>query len=291
MKIFIDPGHGGIDSGATYKGLIEKEMNLVTSLALGEYLQQYGIDVKYSRTTDIYLSLTHRAGLANEWGADYFISVHYNAGGGDRGEVIHSVYAGKGQVLAMHISDEMKAIGQSVIRVYSRPSTKNANLNYYTVIQDTKMPAIITEGCFIDNDLDRQIADTPEKQKAMGVAIAKGILSFLGIEYTDTASPYSNPSIVDCTNELLWRGIITDQKFWNKKAESDEDIKWLFIKYYPYIMENGGSVKHRNLSSDEAIFVLQRCGVITDYEKWNEKAWIGKDDVYWLLINMADYVL
>ena len=53
--VIIDPGHGGMDPGAVYKGRQEKDDNLRLALAVGEILKNNGIDVSYTRTTDIYL--------------------------------------------------------------------------------------------------------------------------------------------------------------------------------------------------------------------------------------------
>ena len=85
VKIFIDPGHGGSDPGTTGNGLKEKELTLeiaihIKNLLLSEY---NNVTVKMSRTDDSYLTLTERTNEANAWGADYFLSIHINAGGGE----------------------------------------------------------------------------------------------------------------------------------------------------------------------------------------------------------------
>lgn len=178
-KIFLDFGHGGSDSGAVSGGLVEKNMNLVTGLECKEVLEQYGVEVKLSRGSDIYVSLGERVSMANNWRADYFVSCHYNAGGGDRGEVIHSIYRNKGLSLANSIAAAMKSEGQDTMKVYEKRDQDNKD--YYYVIKNTRMDAVIVEGGFIDNAVDRQLFDTVEKQKAMGRAIAYGILDYLGI--------------------------------------------------------------------------------------------------------------
>ncbi len=58
--------------------------------------------------------------------------------------------------------------------------------DYYGFIRETKCPAVIVEGCFVDNATDAQIADTIEEQRAFGVAYAKGILKTLGIFVKET---------------------------------------------------------------------------------------------------------
>ena len=52
-KVIVDAGHGGADLGATYQGRQEKDDNLRLALAVGEILSQNGVDVEYTRTTDV----------------------------------------------------------------------------------------------------------------------------------------------------------------------------------------------------------------------------------------------
>lgn len=61
---------------------------------------------------------------------------------------------------------------------------KNASgKDYYGFIRETSCPAVIVECAFVDNATDLQILATEDKKKAMGVAIAKGILKTLGVEF------------------------------------------------------------------------------------------------------------
>ncbi len=98
-------------------------------------------------------------------------------------------------------------------------------------------------------------------------------------------------SVTDCTNELLWRGIITNQPLWNAAAAADQDIFWLLKKYYPYIIKNGGSVKNPLSVSEsgQAVAILQKQGILSKPALWTEKA-LRDQNVRWLLIKMADYI-
>lgn len=189
-KIWVDDGHGGTDPGAVALGLVEKTINLVMSLSCKAELERNGILVGMTRLGDSSVSLTQRATLANNWGANYFISIHNNAGGGDRGEVIHSVNNGKGLELANKIATKIKAeTQQTFIKIYSKASTNNSNRDYYSVIANTRMPAVIVEGAFLDNDLDNNAIDTVAEQQGFGVAIAHGILNQLGVAIKPIAKP------------------------------------------------------------------------------------------------------
>src|SRR5690625_1701616 len=83
-KIFLDPGHGGNDSGAVGNGLQEKNVVLDIAKRTQKYLNDNftGHQIILSRTNDKTLSLSQRTNMANSWGADIFVSIHINAGGG-----------------------------------------------------------------------------------------------------------------------------------------------------------------------------------------------------------------
>jgi N-acetylmuramoyl-L-alanine amidase len=182
-KVFIDPGHGGNDPGAVANGIIEKNINLTVALKLKELLICKGFDVKLSRDTDTYVSLTERCNMANDWNADIFVSIHHNAGGGDGYEVIHTIHTDMslGDELAQIIGQAFGELGQNCRMIYSRESTNYPNQDYYTVIQNTNMAAIITEYAFIDT-MDVQVVDTIEELYDEAGAIYKGICKFFNVE-------------------------------------------------------------------------------------------------------------
>lgn len=77
--VVVDPGHGGKDPGAVANGLREKDLNLQIAKRLRKHLQAKGFKVRLTREDDRYLKLSQRTALANQWGADVFVSVHVNA--------------------------------------------------------------------------------------------------------------------------------------------------------------------------------------------------------------------
>ena len=79
IKIYIDPGHGGIDDGAAYDGAKEDENNLTIALFLGHELRAAGFETRFSRETDKQVPLYQRGHEANLWKADAFISIHCDA--------------------------------------------------------------------------------------------------------------------------------------------------------------------------------------------------------------------
>ena len=77
-RVMIDAGHGGEEPGSIYEGRREKDDNLKLALAVGEILSRNGVDVLYTRVTDVYQSPLEKAQIANRSGADYFVSIHRN---------------------------------------------------------------------------------------------------------------------------------------------------------------------------------------------------------------------
>lgn len=181
-KVFIDPGHGGSDTGAVANGLVEKNINLTVAKKLKELLENKDFSVKMSREDDVYIGLRERCDMANNWGADIFVSIHHNAGGGDGYEVIHTIHTDKsqGDELAEVIGREFTRIGQNLRRIFSRESTKVPGTDYYAIIKGTKMSAVITEYAFLDTN-DRLAIDTVSKLHKEAEAIYIGICNFFHI--------------------------------------------------------------------------------------------------------------
>lgn len=80
-KVVLDAGHGGRDSGALGRKSKEKDITLAVALKVGEYINQYlpDVEVIYTRDKDVFVGLDERSNIANEAGADLFISIHCNA--------------------------------------------------------------------------------------------------------------------------------------------------------------------------------------------------------------------
>jgi transglutaminase/protease-like cytokinesis protein 3 len=106
------------------------------------------------------------------------VSIHLNAGRGDGVETFHSIYRGVGEDLATNIFNEIVKIGQNDDRGVKTKRGSDGS-DYYYVIKYTNMPATIVECAFVDNVNDYKIVDTDAECKAMGYAIAKGIIKTL----------------------------------------------------------------------------------------------------------------
>lgn len=180
MKVFISAGHGGSDPGAVDNNTKEKDLNLSIALACRDELVRHGIAVKMSRTKDENDPLSEEIKECNAYAPDLAVSIHNNAGGGDGAEVFHHYGGGKSKTLADNILAEIVKVGQNSRGAKIR---KNASgKDYYGFIRQTSCPAVIVECAFVDNATDLKILATEGKRKAMGEAIAKGILKTIGVE-------------------------------------------------------------------------------------------------------------
>lgn len=182
MKIFIDPGHGGNDPGAVSK-IKESQYTLTYGIALGLALRALGFEVLCSRTSDEFVSLSDRCRMANEWGADYFISIHFNSGGGVGIETFAYAAGGNGEKLANAVQTALINATGSVDR-----GRKFAN---FQVLRDTNMPAILIEGGFVDSDTDSKNIQTEEYKQKFIQGATKGICGFTGVAWNN---PY--PTVV-----------------------------------------------------------------------------------------------
>lgn len=175
-SIMLDAGHGGRDPGAVYQGRQEKDDALRMVLALGEILQNNGIDVEYTRTTDVYESPYQKANEANQAGVDYFISIHRNsfpmANVAAGVETLVYDLSGIKLEMAQEINEQLETIGFVDLGVKARPNL--------VVLQRTKMPALLVELGFINSDTDNQLFD--ENFEDIAQAIARAILDVLDVE-------------------------------------------------------------------------------------------------------------
>ena len=187
MKVFLDAGHGGKDPGALGNGLQEKDIALSVTLKVGEILKRHNIEVIYSRTTDVFLQPSERTSLANKTNADIFASIHCNAAENVNGKGVETFsYPGstKGTALAKCIQD---SILQSKAYTLDR-GIKTAN---FAVLRQSNMPSVLTELAFITNADDSTILK--DKQDELALAVAKGILNYLGIKYIEKTTEEYNP--------------------------------------------------------------------------------------------------
>ena len=178
--IYIDPGHGGKDSGTTYKNILEKDINLIMSKKIEKYLISKGATVYLTRESDKDLSkttinrkrndLTNRAKLINNSNADMYISIHLNYISNSKWQGLQIFYNNKNkenEILANKLTTYLKEYTNNI----REPKYEN---NYY-MYKRINIPGILIELGFLSNPNDRYRLTRDNYQEELAKNIANSI--------------------------------------------------------------------------------------------------------------------
>ncbi|MFM8277965.1 MAG: N-acetylmuramoyl-L-alanine amidase [Cyanobium sp.] len=176
--VVIDPGHGGPDPGAVgIGGLRETDVVLDVGLQVAQLLQSRGVRVLLTRTTEVDVDLPPRVALANQSGADLFVSLHANALDMSRPDVngVETFYfeGSRSERLAREIQNQIMAIS-------SGSPDRGARKGRFFVIRRTVMPAALAEMGFVTGSLDAPRLADPAFRRRLAVAVSTAILRVLG---------------------------------------------------------------------------------------------------------------
>ena len=172
VKIMLDPGHSGpCEPGACAGEVTEAAVVLAIARLTATRLTQRGHTVRLTRDGDIDDDgLRWRAELANEWGADLFLSIHANSFADPAAhgtEVWHFPGSRRGIRLARRIQ---RAI---VRRLHT--ADRGVKPAAFTVLSSTDCPAVLVETAFLSNTADRALLTTPARQADFAMAIAEAV--------------------------------------------------------------------------------------------------------------------
>ncbi len=172
--VVLDAGHGGINPGAVYQGRQEKDDVLNLVFDVGGILQGRGVEVYFTRVSDIYESPYQKAMEANATGADYFVSIHRNS------SPYPNQYSGI-ETLVYNENSEAGRLAENINEQLQQVGWTNLGVNERTnlvVLNSTNMPAVLLEIGFINTDRDNDFLDA--NFNATAQAIADGILETIG---------------------------------------------------------------------------------------------------------------
>jgi N-acetylmuramoyl-L-alanine amidase len=190
---WIDAGHGGHDSGAIGHGLYEKTIVLNLAKRVREILENdySGVTVKLTRETDVFYSLSQRADMANKAGADFFLSIHVNAGGGTG----YEDYIWNGCPTNGETDNARKKIHNAVVPVLNKYGIRNRGMKKanYAVLRETNMNAALVETLFIDNPTEASLLKNAAFLEEIAQAYAKGIAEILGAARKPKPAPTPTP--------------------------------------------------------------------------------------------------
>lgn len=229
-KIYIDPGHGGANPGATYGKRKESEDVFALAQTVADRLSAVpGVAVKLSRTADTDPELDARTKEANAWGADYFISIHRNAfvpnGASGIEAWIYSEAAINGDAYqkAQRIVDSLSTVTRLKNRGVKLGAPKYRD---YAVNRDSKMTSCLVEVGFVDNDKDNAAFD--RTFDAMADAIAEAVCVNTGLKYVRKGDVNGNGTVDVNDARTVLRAAVGLEKLSHdaeKRADTDGDGK------------------------------------------------------------------
>lgn len=172
VLVVIDPGHGGRDPGAIgINGLQEKNVILPISLEVQRLLEQQGVSVLLTRSSDYFVSLEGRTQIANNARANLFVSIHANAVNRSSVSGVETFYFSSGQGLA-------EAIQSSIIQTFDVRNRGVKQARFY-VLRNSAMPSALVEVGFVTGVEDAPRLADPNYRSQMAAAIARGILLYI----------------------------------------------------------------------------------------------------------------
>lgn len=215
VKIYVDAGHGGSDPGAQANGIKEKDITLKIAKKIQSYLGEYkGVSVKMSRTNDSFPSLNDRTNEANSWGADLFLSIHINSGGGAGYEdYIYTTLSDSSQTAKIRDAIHAAVLKQNGL---SDRGKKKDNLH---VLRESQMDAILTENGFIDNASDAAKMKDQSWINKVARGHVNGIANYYGLKKDSGGSDggSSKTKYVEVLASSLW---VYDKPDWNARYKT-----------------------------------------------------------------------
>jgi N-acetylmuramoyl-L-alanine amidase len=166
--VVIDAGHGGSDSGAAQGRVLEKHLNFDVSRRLEIQLQRRGYRTLLTRERDEFISLMTRSNIANKQRDAIFVSIHFNSAYRTSAYGIETFYYSYD---GYHLASRVHA---SIVRKL-RPENRGVKKGTFSVLRNTKCPAILVEGGFLTNANERERCLQPWYRQALAESIAVGI--------------------------------------------------------------------------------------------------------------------
>lgn len=269
ITIMIDPGHGGENLGAEYvrdDGItfLEKDMTLITALAMKEELEKYeGISVYLTRETDVAkdISIKDRVLAAKEKNADYLICLHYNM------SVSHILYGAEVWVPSTgELYSKSASLATEFMKEFDRMSLFHRGIktrlndkgtDYYGILRNANeqnIPTVLVEHCHLDNTRDYSYYETKEALETFGRNDATAVAKYLGLAAPDYGLDYSTyqrteipvptkvvaPDITEpekCEVSL----VDYDTRSGNIRLQIEASDADSGILYYSYSYDNGGT--------------------------------------------------
>lgn len=183
VLIYIDPGHGGSESGAVSAGVREKDLNLQVARRVDSMLRARGYRTVMSRNSDTQVSLSQRAQEANRLEADIFVSIHFNAFQGTAQGIETYLYNQAGNTNNPHANsadriNNSRALANNIhsnVLRHSGAVDRNVRTANFHVIRETHMPAVLLELGYMDHPAERARVVQASYQQRLAQGVVDGI--------------------------------------------------------------------------------------------------------------------
>lgn len=182
-RLVIDLGHGGHDPGAIGPNKThEADVVLAIGNELNELLKGYELEVKFTRLSNVYLSLSERAKIANNFKADYFLSIHINSATDSsvRGVEVWQ-YSNKNDKL----NKFSNGLCEDVAKIFNVRNRGIKLSQKFSVLKNTNMPAALIEVDFISNANAEKDLNLNSNIKAVAFVIKSNLIQLFGLEKVD----------------------------------------------------------------------------------------------------------
>ncbi len=171
QTVIIDPGHGGNDLGAADSYVYEKHINLDVSRRLERSLNEAGFKTVMTRTHDEFIALSERSAMANRYRNAIFVSVHFNSSYRVAALGIETFYRSS-------TSEKLAQLVQRELIKNVRATDRGVKTANFSVLRESKHPAILVEGGFISNKDERSAITDPLYRQIVADSIARGIVEY-----------------------------------------------------------------------------------------------------------------
>lgn len=312
--IAVDPGHGGNDPGAIGpSGYSEAEAALDISLRLRDLLESYNADVVMTRESDVTVGLQERANIANNAGADIFVSIHNNAFDGTAQGI--ETYYFEGLSPWSEAAQLADSVQSNLIAEINSPD-RGIKTDSFTVLSQTNMPAILTENMFIDNPHEEAKLMQPSVRERIAEAHLDGIADYFGIDlvdpeptYVDITSPSDGTSVDGVTRitanvqgegGISWVRMRVNEGVWY--WDSNEPHEWYFdmssLNVGDHSIEVEASDNEGNRMTDSITVSIDPNLEITEPGEWEGVSGVtyisadiqGEGGISWARMRVSDGV-
>ncbi len=203
--IVIDPGHGGNDDGTKWRGLAEKDLTLDVGMRLDRLLKLAGFPTVMTRTEDVYIPLSDRVNVANQFEDAVFVSVHFNSDRDAASSGVQTHFAKKKELPGPEwnwvglfakdrpdtpdTSEELAADVETNLVSRTEARNRGIHANDFYVVHHTRCPAVLVEGGFVSNSFEAQLLRNEEYRERIAEGIAEGVMAYVKSRTPPTVPP------------------------------------------------------------------------------------------------------